>query len=253
MASGLLFLFITENMKQGSDYMKPVIGVIPLWDDEKESLWMLPGYMDGIREAGGIPIMFPLTADEEELKQLMDMTDGILFTGGHDVSPSLYGETPLNEDVICCPLRDEMEQIVLRMAVDQDKSVLGICRGIQFINAALGGTLYQDLPAQHPSATEHHQHAPYDVPVHKVSILKDSPLYELLGAEQIAVNSYHHQAVKELAPDLNVMATSEDGLIEAVFKPSQKFFWAVQWHPEFSYRTDTAAKKIFEAFVASMT
>ena len=77
---------------------------IPLWDDEKESLWMLPGYMEGIREAGGIPIMLPLTADEEELKQLMDMTDGILFTGGHDVSPSLYGETPLNEGVICCLL-----------------------------------------------------------------------------------------------------------------------------------------------------
>ena len=141
---------------------RPIVGVIPLWDDEKESLWMLPGYMDGIREAGGIPLMLPLTENEEEIRQLTGMVDGILFTGGHDVSPEVYGEHPLNDGVICCHKRDEMESIVLRMALEEHKAVLGICRGIQFINAALGGKLYQDLPLQHFSETEHHQTPPYD-------------------------------------------------------------------------------------------
>jgi len=232
--------------------MKPMVGLMPLWDDDRESLWMLPGYMDGIREAGGIPLLFPLTDDEESLVRLVSLTDGILFTGGQDVSPALYGEEPLNDSVVCCPLRDRMEKQVLEAALNQDKSVLGICRGIQFINAALGGSLYQDLPLQHPSSAEHHQSAPYDLPSHKVSIKKGTPLHDLLQTETLPVNSYHHQAVRELAPGLCAMAESEDGLLEAVYKPDSKFFWAVQWHPEFSYRKDPAQRKIFEAFVESM-
>ena len=124
----------------------PLIGVLPLWDDEKNSLWMLPGYFDGIRQAGGLPIMLPLTVEPQDIAQLATLCDGFLFTGGHDVSPALYGETPINESIACCPKRDAMETILLREALRLDKPVLGICRGIQFINAALGGTLYQDLP-----------------------------------------------------------------------------------------------------------
>ena len=232
--------------------MKPLIGVMPLWDDEKESLWMLPGYLDGLREAGGLPVVFPFTTDEEELEQLVNLCDGFLFTGGHDVSPALYHEEPLPGLVSSCEKRDEMESIVLRKALEADKPVLGICRGIQFINAALGGTLYQDLPSQHPSGTEHHQHAPYDVPAHEVLVEKDSPLYACLGTERIPVNSYHHQAVRQVADGLQVMASAPDGLAEALYRPGSRFLWALQWHPEFSFRTDGNSRKIFRAFVSSM-
>ncbi len=232
--------------------MKPVVGVMPLWDDEKESLWMLPAYLEGLEEAGATSIIFPLTVDKEEIVRLMNMCDGILLTGGHDVSPSLYGEEPLEGKVCSCAKRDEMEKFVLDEAILQDKPLLGICRGIQFMNAALGGTLYQDLPSQHPSETEHHQTPPYDVPVHEVSILKGTPLYQILGAEKIAVNSYHHQAVKELSPELEVMAEAEDGIVEALCRPGNKFLWAVQWHPEFSHKVDENSRKVFSAFVEAM-
>ena len=210
---------------------------------------MLPGYMDGISQAGGIPVIFPFSSDEQELEQLAEMCDGFLFTGGHDVMPELYGEAPLPGLNECCEKRDRMETIVLRKAIAADKPVLGICRGIQFINAALGGTLYQDLPSQHPSDVEHHQTPPYDKHAHFVSVTAGSPLYECLGAEQLSVNSYHHQAVDRLAPGLAAMAVSPDGLTEALYKPDHSFLWAVQWHPEFSYRTDENSRKIFKAFV----
>ncbi len=232
--------------------MKPIVGIMPLWDETKDSIWMLPGYMDGIAQAGAIPIIFPLTNDEDALSQLIRICGGILFTGGQDVSPALYGEKPLDGLVSCCEKRDEMEKSVLKISLELDKPMLGICRGIQFINAALGGTLYQDLPTQHPSNIGHCQHAPYDVPMHSIELTKGSPLHKCLDVEILHVNSYHHQAVKNPAPVLEVMAYSPDGLAEALYMPSQKFLWAVQWHPEFSYKTDIRSRKIFQAFVNSM-
>jgi putative glutamine amidotransferase len=229
--------------------MKPVIGVMPLVDEKKDSLWMLPGYMDGISAAGGIPLMFPVTEDGEEIAQLLDMVDGILLTGGHDVDPAIYGEEPLDDSVVPCVQRDRMESEVLRQALEKDMPVIGICRGIQFLNAYLGGTLYQDLPKQRPTNVEHHQTPPYDQPVHKVSLTEEGSLFKLLNEETLSVNSYHHQAVKELAEGLKIMATSEDGLVEAVEMPAKRFVWAVQWHPEFAYKTDDNCMKIFIEFV----
>ena len=231
---------------------KPIVGVMPLWDDEKDSIWMLPGYMDGLHQAGAIPLIFPFTANEEELTQLAELCDGFLFTGGHDVSPQLYHEQPMEGLVSTCEKRDRMETIILKIAMEADKPVLGICRGIQLINAALGGSLYQDLPLQHPSETNHHGRAPYDQPVHDTKVYRDSPLYGCLGKEILPVNSYHHQAVKDLATGLEVMAAAPDGIVEAFYKPDQRFLWAVQWHPEFAYRTDENSRKIFSAFVGAM-
>ena len=134
---------------------QPVVGVMPLWDEDRDSLWMLPGYLDGVMAAGGLPIIFPFTADAAELDRLLGLCDGVLLTGGHDVSPELYGEQPPEGLVCSCRMRDDMEAVVLQKAMAADLPVLGICRGIQFINAALGGTLYQDLPTQHPSAVTH--------------------------------------------------------------------------------------------------
>ena len=229
--------------------MKPIIGIVPLIDETKDSFWMLPGYMDGIAEAGGIPIMLPLTSDKEEIGQLLNAIHGILLTGGHDVDPALYGEEPLPECGEPCKERDAMETELLKQALERDMPVLGICRGIQFLNAHLGGTLYQDLPSQHPSDTEHHQTPPYDKPVHSVSILKDSPLFRLLNKETLSVNSYHHQAIRQKAESLKTMAVSGDGLVEAVEMPDKKFVWAVQWHPEFSHLVDENSRKIFSEFV----
>lgn len=233
--------------------MKPLIGLVPLVDEARESLWMLPGYMDGIRAAGGIAVMLPLTDDAGEISQLSEQCDGFLLTGGHDVSPEIYGAKRLPACGACSPERDRMELELLDRAMAADKPVLGICRGIQLINAALGGTLWQDLPTQHPSGVTHCQRPPYHRPVHPVSIHPGTPLARLLGGEALMVNSYHHQAVRDLAAPLRAMATSEDGLVEALWHPGKKFLWAVQWHPEFAWQSDPAAVSIFRAFVGACT
>lgn len=125
--------------------------------------------------------------------------------------------------------------------------MLGICRGIQIINAVLGGSLIQDIPTEHPSKVIHSQTPPYDRPSHSVSLITGTPLKELLKSDSIDVTSYHHQAVKKLAPGLKAMAISSDGLIEAVYMPDHPFLWAVQWHPEFTWRVSRESRAIFHA------
>jgi putative glutamine amidotransferase len=229
---------------------KPLIGVVPLWDEEKDSLWMLPGYMEGIEGAGGLPLMLSLTTEEETLRQLSGLCGGFLFTGGQDVSPGLY---EAEVSALCGPVcaeRDRMEKILFSIAVlEQDKPAFGICRGIQLFNVLLGGTLHQDLAAQFkPGAGIHRQKAPYDNPAHGLRIAPETPLYTLLGRDSLPVNSSHHQGIAELAPELEPMAWAEDGLIEAVYMKDRTFVWALQWHPEMAL-TWKSSEKIFAAFV----
>lgn len=230
---------------------KPIIGALPLVDSEKNCYWMLPGYMKGIELAGGIPVMLPLTSDKEIISQIVNDFDGFLFTGGHDVSPSVYGFEKSADCGECSDERDSMEKIIFELAFELNKSMFGICRGIQFFNAVMGGTLYQDLPSEYGSSVNHHQTPPYHIPVHTVDICPSSPLYLALKTDKLSVNSYHHQAIKDLSPELAAMAISEDGLIESVYSPNKRFVWAVQWHPEFSYEVDEASRKLFEMFVRS--
>ena len=157
--------------------------------------------------------------------------DGIIFTGG----PATVSEEG-------APMIDPA---MFALGVP----VLGICRGIQVINAVLGGTLWQDLPKQRPSEVEHHGLPPYEEPVHEVDVLSSTPLAEAIGAGSYAVNSYHHQALRDLAPGLEAMAVAPDGVIEAVWRPESRFLWAVQWHPEFSRGVDEKSRKVFSAFV----
>ncbi len=233
--------------------VKPIIGVMPLWDDEKESIWMLPGYMDLIRDCGGLPIIFPLKASEEEIEQLCEMCSAFLLTGGHDVCPSRYSHPKYETCGVICDDRDSLEISVFKHALKHDKPVFGICRGIQLINAICGGTLYQDLPTEHSHkiSVNHQMTPPYDDTCHSVKIIENTPLHKITEELTLNVNSYHHQAIKDLSPDFEIMATSEDGLIEAIYMPTKRFIMAVQWHPEFNFKKEPSSRKMIQAFVES--
>ena len=210
-------------------------------------------YITAVTRAGGIPLILPILrgGDREALRtELLDRVDGVLFSGGNDVDPLLFGETSTGRTGRLIPDRDEQELWMARYLLEHTrKPILGICRGIQLLNACLGGTLYQDLPTEHPSEVAHTMTPPYDRVIHTVHPLPDAPLAALLGKTELGVNSYHHQAIKDPAPDLVEMARSTDDLIEAVYLPGKTFVWAVQWHPEMSLRADEASGKIFKAFV----
>ena len=225
----------------------PIIGVTPLWDAERKSVWMLPDYLDGIRAAGGLPIVLPLEMTEKDTDQIVATCNGFLFTGGQDVAPELYGTKDTTGTVVSSPERDKLETLLLKKALQADKPILGICRGFQFLNAFLGGTLWHDLPSQHPSEIVHKQGKPYNAPTHQVTLSGD--LKTLLGKETLEVNTLHHQAIKDLSGDLVPMAVAPDGLIEAAKMKGKRFVWAVQWHPEYLFKTDPDSLTIFKHFV----
>ncbi|MFI3302928.1 MAG: gamma-glutamyl-gamma-aminobutyrate hydrolase family protein [Rikenellaceae bacterium] len=227
---------------------KPIIGVIPLWDSDKNSIWMLPGYMDAVRESGGVPIIFPLVASRGDIEQVCGVCDGFLLTGGHDVDPILYGESKSEKCGEPNKERDALEREVFDYAMRNDIPVLGICRGIQLINALCGGTLYQDIPSELDSIS-HQMIPPYDQVWHKVRIVEGTPLRDIIGSKEIGVNSYHHQAIKSLAPSLIATAIAEDGLIEGVYMPHKRFLHAVQWHPEFNFHSSESSRKIVTSFI----
>ena len=227
--------------------MKPMIGVTPLWDAVRQSVWMLPDYLDGIKVAGGLPVVLPLEMSESDANQMAETCNGFLFTGGQDVSPELYGMKDATGTIVASPERDKLESLLLSKALQADKVVLGICRGLQFINVFLGGTLWQDLPSQHPSEIVHRQGKPYDVPTHQVTLSGD--LQALLRKNILEVNTLHHQAIKDLGSGLMPMAVAPDGIIEAAQMSGKRFVWAVQWHPEYLFRTDSDSLAIFSCFV----
>ena len=229
---------------------KPIIGVMPLWDEAKKSVWIHSGYIDGVVRAGGVPVLLPLTEDEDVFCRALEVCDGFLITGGQDVSPELYGETAKTGNIDTCLLRDKLETRGIKIALERDMALLGICRGLQFLNVSLGGTLYQDIPSEVGGALVH-LHTPPEEPVsHDVIIEPDTPLFSVLKKDRLSVNSFHHQGVRELPPVLKCMARATDGVLEAAYMPGKRFVWGVQWHPEMSFRTDENSVRIFEAFVA---
>ncbi|NMC56332.1 MAG: gamma-glutamyl-gamma-aminobutyrate hydrolase family protein [Eubacteriaceae bacterium] len=230
---------------------KPIIGVTPLFDDRRESIWMVAGYLKSIQYAGGIPVVLSLSDCEKEINQIAQDFDGFLFTGGHDVDPSVYGEEKLPFCANTCKYRDDFEKILFEKALKYKKPILAICRGFQFMNAMLGGSLYQDIESQTKPNVKltHSQEKPYNAAAHSVKIYRDTPLYDLIKADDIEVNSIHHQAVKVLSDKLVPMAIAPDGIIEAAYMPDEKFVLGVQWHPEFMYENDEAAARLFEGFV----
>lgn len=228
--------------------MKPIIGLTPIDDTERDSLWMLPGYMQGLENVGGVGVMLPQTDDPAILKELVTRMDGILLTGGKDVDPGLYGERRESDCGVSSAMRDRMETRLIELALQADKPVFGICRGLQILNAVLGGTLYQDLKKQTETTLTHNMPKPYDRTIHEVTILPDTPLAALYGPGPLAVNSRHHQGIKTLAPALKAQAKAPDGLIESVYLPGYRFVQAVQWHPEHRWQA-ADSREILGAFV----
>ncbi len=234
---------------------KPLIGLTPQYDYERNRIWIGPNYMDAVRAAGGIPIVLPLQIDTEELAVVADSCDGFLFTGGPDINPFRFHEETMPGCGVVIPERDKMEEDLFHIAMESNKPILGICRGIQIFNVFLGGTLYQDIPLQlgTDSLIAHSQVSGNAVLSHSIAIEKDSLLFSILAKETIQVNSFHHQAIKDLAPSLEVAGTSPDSLIEAVYLRDRRFVLGVQWHPEHLFRTDEDSYKIFAAFVHACT
>ena len=228
---------------------KPLIAVTPMYNAQEEKYVLKSAYMQMLEGLGALPVIMPLTTDEAVLDHYLDLCDGLLLSGGADIDPVHYGE--VNEGLCgsISPLRDAVELKLCRMAVDRDMPVLGICRGHQVLNVALGGTMYQDLKVQQGTAFEHMVPNPVGGMVHEVAIVPGSPLAELQGAESMMVNSRHHQAIRDVAPGLVVQATAPDGVIEAVYLPGKCFVWGVQWHPESVWSISEENRKIAEAFL----
>lgn len=231
----------------------PVIGVTPHYDPESNRVCIASMYLEAIMDSGGVPVLLPLKAGKDALFAAAAVCDGFLFTGGPDIDPFRFGEETIQECDEVYPVRDEMEEIIFKLALKSRKPVFGICRGIQVLNVFLGGTLYQDIPTQFQSVLNlsHSQKSGRTVLSHSVSIEKSSLLYEILGEDSLMVNSFHHQGIKQLSPELNIAARSKDELIEAVYMKDHPFFLAVQWHPEHLFRVNEGAKKLFDAFIVA--
>lgn len=232
---------------------KPLIALTPYFNIDKDEPYMRPAYLKAIRAAGGIPVILPLDLKEDDLSQLVASFDGFLFTGGPDVHPFLFGEETQAHCGNVCPRRDEMEFILLRLAMEASKPVLGICRGVQVLNIALGGDIYQDIPSQFHEEfpVAHTQPFYYDIPSHTVKVLPDTRLADIAQCDSLKVNSMHHQAVRRVAPGLIASGYAPGGLVECIEKPDYPYFIGVQWHPEYLWENDGAAARLFASFVAA--
>lgn len=234
---------------------KPLIGVTSSEDDVNRTLFLRKNYAASVQEAGGIPVIVPYGAAEEDYAQLAEMLDGFLFSGGMDAQPSLFHEETLDGCGAATPDRDRMELILYQEILKRRKPILGICRGIQMMNVAQGGSLWQDIPKYFPGrlpngmALAHQQPSEGETVSHKVDVTEGSLLYKLVGGKQIWVNSFHHQAVKEAAPGTIVTGRSSDGLIEALEMPGYGFWLGVQWHPEYMAHKDETAAGLFRGLI----
>jgi putative glutamine amidotransferase len=210
-------------------------------------------YSRAVSTAGGLPVMIPLLEEEDTLRAIYDRLDGVLLPGGVDVDPGTYGESPLPACGRLDPARDRVELAFARWAIEEGKPLFGLCRGLQIVNVALGGTLYQDIAVQRGDSLKHDYFptAGYsrDHLAHPVTVAAGSRLDALVGTAPLRVNSMHHQAVKDLAPGLVPSAVAPDGLIEAVEFTESPFVLGVQWHPESLTERDPRMHRLLAGFV----
>lgn len=244
-----------------TEHTRPLIAITPRSEARtsgEPALFAQQCLVDAVVAAGGTPVVLGAPLPFEALDAVARSFDGFIVPGGLDIDPARYGQQPHEACGPTSELRDELELSLIPRAVAANKPLLGICRGCQAINVALGGTLWQDLPSQ-PQATpdwhepplRHRQDEPYDKPAHTVAVAPHGLLASVLGGapERLGVNSLHHQCVRAVAPGLVASAWAPDGVVEAVEMPTARFVLGVQWHPEFLWRTDPAAFSLFEALV----
>lgn len=189
-------------------------------------------YVNAVIKAGGTPVIIPLTNDGLILSGILDHLDGTIMTGGEDVAPEFYGEERMEQLGTVDSVRDVYDLMLIKMITDRNIPLLGICRGEQLINVAFGGSLYQDIPTQHPSEIKHSQNVSGWIATHKITVDSQSLLREIIGEDTLSVNSFHHQAVKTVAPGFRVTAWAADSIPEAIESISGRPILAVQFHPE---------------------
>ena len=236
---------------------KPLIGIVcgPHLECDNSNLFygLYPAYSKSVEMAGGLPVMVMPTLSPESLRDIYERLDGVLIAGGGDIDPASYG---MSDDGLVSevdPARDNAEFQMTRWAAEDNKPLLGICRGCQVANVALGGTLYRDIKAEYPhvNGIQHDNWGkfPRNYHAHTVNVKPGTHLANALGAPTIEVNSLHHQGLRDVAPGLVITANAPDGLIEAVELPEKRFFVAVQWHPEELTKESMQMRSLFEAFV----
>lgn len=232
---------------------KPVIGLTTYHKISQDSQVPLYGlmlsYVRAVAGAGGIPILIPLNVGDEDLDEVLRRVDGLLLPGGGDIDPSYYGGRPHELVAEVDHDRDRVELGIARLAVEEHKPLLAICRGHQVLNVALGGTMYEDVATQLPGAIRHdYNHARTELP-HRVRIFPGTRLAAILQEEETGVNSIHHQGLRDLAPELTVSAIAPDGLVEGVEIQGHPFAVGVQWHPENLLQVAPVMRNLFTALV----
>lgn len=226
----------------------PVIGVTASRDD-RGTLSVSREYLDAVLMAGGLPLIVPYTEDAETIRQVVERIDGLLLTGGGDIDPAWFGEEPIPGLGWIDPKRDHLEIAFIRRMMEESKPILAICRGCQILNVAAGGDMFQDLYQQREGLLQHMQKAPRSHLSHSVEVAEGSLLYRIAGNSTVKVNSFHHQAVRKVAPGFIACATAKDGVIEGVESVRHPFVLGVQWHPEHLVKTDAISRRLFKAFV----
>lgn len=208
-------------------------------------------YVRAVQAAGGLPVVMPPVLNQDELRELYARLDGLLLSGGGDIDPALFGQIRHRFTQGVSDERDRMELALARWALAEDKPVLAICRGIQVMNVAAGGTLIQDIPSQIPSALVHtySDDTPRDYVAHTVRVNEGTRLASILGAHEVAVNSWHHQSCDVPGQGLVYTAWAPDGVVEGAEFPGHRFAVAVQWHPEEMFHNRADMLALFRALV----